>query len=183
MKIGQSNEVSVGRFFAGEKISYPAGGEGWAGYGHMGCCSLFAIQQVVAVDPHTSREFDYRASPDHPDNNKAGCFYNELTDLDRIADLIKAQEKADRGEDEWAFSDPKRVASNGLAKLLRVDEKSIELTLMRRAQGRLIYKWQPKKKDNSYVVIASRAYKLSFYAKDPSRVAWVMLAAYKAGCG
>ena len=173
----------VGRFFAGEKISYPSGRDGWAGYGHMGCCSLFAIQQVVSVDPHTSRDLDYRSSPDYPDINKVGCGYSDLTDREAITDQIKTQEKADRGEDEWVFNDPKRVASNGLAKLLSVDEKSIELRLTRQAPGRFVYKWLPKTRGNSYMVVASRPYRLSFYAKDPGRVAWVVLAAYKVGCG
>ena len=38
----------VGRFFSGDKVM--GGTEGtqafWRGYGHMGCCSLLAIQQV-----------------------------------------------------------------------------------------------------------------------------------------
>jgi len=39
----------IGRFFAGRKQQLP-GGEFWGGYGHLGCCSLMVIQQVLAVD-------------------------------------------------------------------------------------------------------------------------------------
>jgi hypothetical protein len=39
----------VGRFFAGEKVDTANGGF-WGGYGHIGCCSLLVIQQVVSVD-------------------------------------------------------------------------------------------------------------------------------------
>ena len=40
----------VGRFFAGKQIHYPKA-TFWGGFGHMGCCSLFAIQQVKSVSP------------------------------------------------------------------------------------------------------------------------------------
>jgi hypothetical protein len=76
-----------------------------------------------------------------------------------------------------------RVASNGLAKLLTIDEKSINLRLTRQAQGRMIYNWRPKMKGDSYMVVVSRPYILSFFAKDPNQVAWVVIAAYKVGCG
>lgn len=45
-----------GHFFAGEKQQKPGGREYWGGYGHLGCCSLLVIEQVVAVD-------DNRAAP------------------------------------------------------------------------------------------------------------------------
>ncbi len=38
----------VGRFFAGERTSSP-NGDTWTGYGHLGCCSLLAIRQIVSV--------------------------------------------------------------------------------------------------------------------------------------
>jgi len=39
----------IGRFFAGLKQHTPRG-DFWGGYGHLGCCSLLMIQQVLAVD-------------------------------------------------------------------------------------------------------------------------------------
>jgi len=36
----------VGRFFSGNKLVQPWG-TFWVGYGHMGCCSLLVIQQVL----------------------------------------------------------------------------------------------------------------------------------------
>jgi hypothetical protein len=38
-----------GRFFAGQVQHWPRG-DAWGGYGHMGCCSLLAIQQVRSLD-------------------------------------------------------------------------------------------------------------------------------------
>jgi len=170
----------VGRFFAGKKGSL-RGGERWGGFGHMGCCTLLAIQQVLSVDPHTSRQLDYRATAHPPGLDKADC-YGELNDIDPTADLIKAQERADTGEEVWAFSDPKRVGASGLAKLLNIDEKSIKLRLTQRGQGRFAYEWQPKKNGNLYLVIVNRPYILKFFARDPNQVAWVMRTAYSAGC-
>ena len=39
----------IGRFFSGKKETTKDGN--WNGFGHMGCCSLFVIQQVVSVAP------------------------------------------------------------------------------------------------------------------------------------
>jgi hypothetical protein len=33
------------------------------------------------------------------------------------------------------------------------------------------------------MVVVSRPFLLSFYAKDPKRVAWVVIAAYDSSCG
>jgi hypothetical protein len=38
----------LGRFFAGRQIN-SRGDASWGGYGHIGCCSLLAIQQVESV--------------------------------------------------------------------------------------------------------------------------------------
>jgi hypothetical protein len=39
----------IGRFFAGLKQRTPKG-DFWGGYGHLGCCSLLVIEQVLAVE-------------------------------------------------------------------------------------------------------------------------------------
>jgi len=170
----------VGRFFAGEKME-GRGPERYGGYGHMGCCTLFAIQQVLSVDPHNSRLLDYRATADPRGLEKADC-YGDLTKIDPTADLIKDQERADSGEEDWAFTDPARVGAHGLAKLLNIDEKSIKLRLTERAQGRFVYRWQPRKNGNLYLLVVTRPYILTFFAKDPNRVAWSLRTAYEVGC-
>ena len=55
----------VGRFFSGRKTVYPKG-TFWGGYGHMGCCSLLAIQEVKSVDAQSRDDLDYGASNDQP---------------------------------------------------------------------------------------------------------------------
>jgi hypothetical protein len=150
----------------------------------MGCCSLLAIQQVVSVDPQDREDLDYGASADQPNLDKEGCGYKDLTPLESSGYLIEAQRKADAGERAWAFSDPQRVATEALARLLNIEEKSIrELRETRKAQGRVVYQWKPKGKEASYMIVISRPYLLSFYAKDPKMVAWVVMAAYESSCG
>jgi len=173
----------VGRFFSGEQTQYPSG-VFRGGYGHMGCCTLLAIQQVISVDPQDRDDLDYGASPDQPKITKAGCGYSDLSPIRPYDDLIKTQQSAETDQREWAFSDPQRVASGALAGLLKIDERSIAgMIQTRKAQGRLVYQWRPKAKRVSYMVVVSRPYWLSFYAKDAKRVAWVVTAAYKSSCG
>ena len=169
----------VGRFFAAKEQQYPNG------LRRSGRNRL-AIERIVSVDPHSSKAFDYAALAfdDEPEEiEKTGCGFNELTEMFPTAELVQAQEKADRGENEWAFTDPKRVGANGLAQLLTVDENSIKLKLKRRAQGRFVYEWRPKKEGDYYVVVVNRPYLASFYAKNPNRVAWMLRTVYEAGCG
>lgn len=167
----------VGRFFASEREQYENG------FVHN-TRNILAIERIVEVDLRRSKAFDYtgRLSGDEPDGDHVGCGFTELIDRYPSAEFLKAQEKADRGEDEWTFTDPRRVASDKLAKLLSIDENSIKLTLKRQAPGRFVYEWRPKKEGDYYVMVVTRPYVLSFYAKDPNRVTWVVRAAYEAGC-
>jgi hypothetical protein len=173
----------VGRFFSGKQIQRP-GGVFWGGYGHMGCCSLLAIQQVISLDPQNRDDLDYGASPDQPDIGRRGCGYRDLAPLEPYDDSIKAHQRAETGQREWAFSDPRRVASDALARLLKINEQSITgMIQTRKAQGRFVYQWRPKANRVSYMVVVSRPYWLSFYAKDTKKVAWVVIAAYESSCG
>ena len=43
----------IGRFFAGLKQHTPKG-DVWGGYGHLSCCSLLVIQQVLAVEANAA---------------------------------------------------------------------------------------------------------------------------------
>jgi hypothetical protein len=172
----------IGRFFSGRQIRYPKA-TFWGGYGHMGCCSLLAIQGVISVDPQDRDDLDYGASADQPDIDKTGCGYRDLTPLDPTEDLIKAQQQADLGERDWAFGDPQRVATDALARFAPVDEQRVAgLKQKRKAQGRIVYEWRPRKSGETYMVVVSRPYMLTFYARDPKRVAWVVIAAYQSSC-
>jgi hypothetical protein len=173
----------VGRFFSGRQIKYPKA-TFWGGYGHMGCCSLLAIQELKSVDDQDRDDLDYGASADQPDIDKTGCGYRFLTPIQPTSDLIKAQQDADLGGHDWVFDDPQRVASSALARCSNSEESSIVgLKETRKTQGRYVYEWTPAGKAETYMIVVSRPYLLSFYAHDPKRVAWVVAAAYVSSCG
>jgi hypothetical protein len=172
----------VGRFFAGQQEHLPTGTV-WGGYGHMGCCSLFAIQRVLSVDPQSRADLDYRASPDQPNIEKTGCGYRDMVPVESSPGSVAAQQQAERGQSEWPFTDPLRVASDALARFLNIDSTTITgLTQVRKSQGRVLYEWKPRGKQKTYLIVASRPYWLTIYAKDPQRVAWVVIAAYESSC-
>lgn len=171
-----------GRFFAGRLIRSPKT-TFWGGYGHMRCCSLLAIQAVESVSPQDRDDLDYGASADAPDVDKTGCGYRVLTPLAPEEDWIKAQHKADLGMHAWVFHDPRRVATQVLARFAHVDSASIAgLKQTRKGQGRYVYEWRPSKDAETYMVVVSRPYLLSFYARDSRRVAWVVAAVYISSC-
>ncbi|MGR8936120.1 MAG: hypothetical protein ACU837_17350, partial [Gammaproteobacteria bacterium] len=172
----------IGRFFAGQPEHYPRGTI-WGGYGHMGCCSLLAIQQISSVSAHDRRDLDYDSYIDPPEVSKVGCGYRHLLSTREYSGSIKAQREADLGQRAWAFNEPQRVAAEALALILKIDEESIAgMILTREAQGRAVYQWRDEAKQTNYMIVVSRPYWLSFYAKDKERVAWVAVAAYESSC-
>lgn len=149
----------------------------------MGCCSLFVIQSVTSVAPHDRKDLDYRASPDQPNIDKTGCGYKDLVSLSPYSDWLEAQRVADRGERAWVFDEPNRVAADALSHLGKVDEKTLEkMTQKRRFPGRLIHELKANQGKVVYMIVVSRPYMLSFYARDPQKIAWVVAAAYKSSC-
>lgn len=173
----------IGRFFSGEKEKYP-GGEFWSGYGHMGCCMLFVIRQVLSVDASNRSDLDYGASADQPNIEKEGCGYRILSRDWRFNQAIDWQRKAETGERSWALDDSARVAREVLAREKGIPESNIVgVKRTREAPGRQVYSWQPRGDDSSYMVVVSRPYVLSFYAHDSAKVSWIPIAAYKVGCG
>jgi hypothetical protein len=173
----------VGRYFAGKRIKYLKG-EPWGGYGHMGCCTFMAIQQILSLDTENRSQLDYAAWPDQPDVEKRGCGYQNLLSLEQTESQLKWQREADAGEHAWAFDDPLRVASTSLAKLANVDISAIgNITLKRESEGRKVYEWKTEEKNVVYLIVVSRPYVTSFYARDSNHVAWVPIAAYRSSCG
>lgn len=171
----------VGRFFPGEREPHIFGSGNWGGYGHLGCCSLLAIQQVVSIDPHDRSDLDYRASPDQPKTLNCGTFQGlEPIPSDRA--IFAIQHRAEAGEESWVFDDPKRVALTFLSQTQRIPEREITGVVEQKSSGRVVYQWHPPGKTEIYMVVVSRPYWLSFYASDENKVAWIVVAAYKS-CG
>ena len=173
----------VGRFFAGKETRFPNGKAAWRGYGHMGCCSLVAIQRVISVDPHDREDLDYRSSPDQPNLDKVGCGYQDLVPPWPYSDWVQAQQAADLQEKALAFDSPRQVASSALIHLAKLDDRDVaELKEVRQSQGRVIYELKAGGARTIYMIVISKPYPLSFYAKDPRKVAWVVIGAYKSSC-
>jgi hypothetical protein len=173
----------VGRFFAGKKTRFPSGQEGWRGYGHMGCCSLLAIQQVISVSPHDREDLDYRSSSDQPNIEKVGCGAQDLVRPWPYSDWIKAQQTADLQESQFAFDNPMRVATAALIQLAKLTETTVtKLNETQHSQGRAIYELKQDDGKATYMIVLSKPYLLSFYAKDPKKVAWVVIGAYRSSC-
>ena len=173
----------VGRFFAGKQTRFLNGEVEWRGYGHMGCCSLLAIQQVISVDPHDREDLDYRSSPDQPNLEKAGCGFQDLVPPWPYSDWVKAQQTADLQGSEFAFDNPRQVATAALIRLATLDESAVtRLKEKQHSQGRVIYELKTGQKKAAYMIVLSRPYLLSFYARDPKRVVWVVIGAYKSSC-
>lgn len=173
----------VGRFFAGRKEQFGKGEAYWGSYGHMGCCSLLAIQEVKAVSPQDRVDLDYGASYDQLDVNKVGCGPLNLLSQEAADSQIHDQQLADNGSRAWAFDDPRRVASEALSRLANLQPQGpLSLKEKRRAQGRIVYEWRKSLRSYPMMVIVSRPFLLSFHAKDSKRVAWVVVAVYKLSC-
>ena len=165
----------VGRFFAGEQRSI--GGRRFPGYGHMGCCTLLAIQMVKSVDPQDRNDLDYSASP--PTLN--GLF---LTPIYPGKGVIEDQKQADLGPRAWAFSDPRRVAYEAVLGFAKLEgAPPLKLKTKEQYPASITYEWRLSRRSSLYTVIVSRPYFLSFYANDPKKVAWVVTAAFRAAGG
>lgn len=149
----------------------------------MGCCSLLAIAQVKAVDPQDRSDLDYGASSEQPQVHEVGCGFSYLTSVDPFAGLLQQQREADDDPNSKAFRDPEAVAANYLRARLAMDS-SVAVTLKEtsRTSSSAVFEWTQSDKKDGYMVVVSRPYLLSFYARDPNRVAWAIVAAYATSC-
>ncbi len=165
----------IGRFFASSTRRIAAV-EAHVGYGHMGCCSLFVVQQVLSVGAQDRKDLDYRASLDQPDWRS----YWELMPSAPEPTLAGWQQTAEQPGGDWRFDEPLRVVSEVLAQRLNLRPFQItELRKLNTPRGRLSFAWTPRDRRNQYTIVVSRPYELSLHAKDPSKVAWVVRAIWE----
>jgi len=140
----------IGRFFAGRREQFGKGEPFWGGFGHMGCCSLLAIQEVRTVSPQDRDDLDYGASSDQPGIGVTGCGYSFRTPIVPGNGLLEAQQQADHDPNSTAFDDPERVASDFLVGRLKLEAGSpLKLSEKRRAPGRIVYQWEQSGKSDS----------------------------------
>ena len=168
-----------GRFFAGKKKQYKEK-ISWEGYGHFGCCSLFAIQQVIAVDTTERDDLDFRSTADQPQTSGVGSGFTYLDTYTSSQEVIKLQQKAEIEKINWRFDNPQKVAAEFLAHHLKIDEKQIaDIKQTRQTPSRIIYEWKNLATQKDFMIVVSRPYWLSFYAKDSQKVIWTVIAAYE----
>jgi hypothetical protein len=167
----------VARFFAGG-LGQPKDHHIGGGYGHLGCCALFVIQQVLDVDDHRRPDLDYSGTPEQPDASS----YRDLSLASTTAENLRDQGGAEQGERAYAFSDPERVAREKIAAYSpapKIDPATLNLTKTFGNEYRLIYRATERGSNRRFMVVLSRPYWLSYSAKDPKRVPWVAIAAYE----
>lgn len=171
----------IGRFFSG---NVGHGQREMPGYGHLGCCSLFVIQQVESFSPHDRTDVDYSADTGWYESE--GCKFNSMRhlthtspsdDTDSPSQKIIATQHAADDEQTWRFSDPKRVALEALSPFY--PGQTIELNVTKHSQTAYVFRWKHNNKSTVAVVI--RPYWLSFYAKTRS-VIWVATTLKEAEC-
>lgn len=175
--------TAVGTFFSGEKRTQN-GQTVWGGAGHLGCCSLFVIQQVESFDPHIRKDLDYSAEAGWYE--KEGCKFGSLRDQMHVSvsspdegtiRAIEDQKRADHGEAVWVLTDPDRVAEDSLKSVY--PGESPVLRIVRKTSPRRVYRW--KRGKSHVVVVVTRPYWLSSYSTSRS-VAWVTTMIKEAAC-
>jgi hypothetical protein len=167
----------VGMFFSGEKRT-ANGLTQWGGAGHLGCCSLLAIQQIESFDPHTRRDVDYTAEAGS--NEKEGCKVGSLHYLSSGKDAAEktiAQQKMAESGQTWMFNDPTQVAIESL-KPFYPGEVPV-LRRVKKTPVRQTFQWKHGK--NNIVVVVTRPYWLSFYAASANLV-WASTTIKEAAC-
>lgn len=175
--------TAIGRFFSGAKQTV-GGQTRWGGAGHLGCCSLFVIQRVESFEPHTRSDVDYAAEAGRYE--KEGCEYGQLKYLEQVSipypapemeQAMAAQHEADSREAEWRFTDPQRVAVESLKR--HYPDQIPVLRTVTKTPARHVFRWRRGR--NHVIVVVTRPYWLSFYAKSTS-VVWVSTMIKEAGC-
>jgi hypothetical protein len=182
-RYAMAHATLVGRFFSGRRVPY-LDGHKWGGFGHMGCCTLLVIQQVISVDSQDRDDLNYESFLDSPNLEKLKCgTYRQLVADQPYKGMLKAQAEAEAGDRAWAFDDPHRVAVTDLATLLKIEPATIAgIKESRKSQGKIIYEWALKGQEKKYMLVVARPYWLSFYSHQSGKVAWVLAAAYEE-CG
>jgi hypothetical protein len=184
---GQGSAVEhatiIGTFFAGQQMQTAAGQPYWGGFGYLGCCSLLAIQEIKDADIQRRDDLDYGESTEKLSLPDPDCTLRTLLPDEQTAAFLNAQRNADSASQDWAFSDPARVASETLSRVGHLKSVTAAgLKLLHDTPARKTYQWTAGHRPKTYTIILSRPYWLSFYARDPHRVAWMPVAAYETSC-
>jgi hypothetical protein len=173
----------IGRFFAGKD---PGKTKWGAGYGHLGCCTLFVIQQVLSVEPYGNPDLDYSNDDYMMSPPTRGCAISDASKDREGPNWQESQQKADIQGDEIRFDHPEKIARSELMRAENLDESAVaNLYEAHREQGRITYQLKIANQDGTsttYSIVLHKPYRLTFYAINPHRIIWVVIAAYKTTC-
>jgi len=159
----------VGRFFAAQMK-----GGTRSGYGHMGCCSLFVIERVVAVSEQSGEEIDYRAGVDQPEG---AASFSDLMARGKRWDWLRWQREAEAAGNEWRVSDARELAMEVLAERLGLEREEVsDLRESERRGEQIWFAWSDGVRGKRYFVVVSKPYFVAYYASDPRKAAWVVRA-------
>jgi hypothetical protein len=170
-----------GRFFAGHnRLLLMKDGEKYGmGYGHMGCCSLFVIEQVVDVGAQADGDIDYRAEGDTGETkNSSKCGTSGIGFLYLSTDVFKGwvaqQKEAEEKNDVAAFNDPVAAAfaAYRAAKHTEPGNDEAPKTIFTPKAGAVV-EWRDAKSKSYVRVDMGRPYLLTFSARDPEKIVWV----------
>jgi hypothetical protein len=172
----------IGRFFAGE-AGKP---ESLPGYGHLGCCTLLAIQQITSVEPDGSSGLDLSDHDFVMDPPPRGCSTSKISKDLAGHGSRDDQQTADIQQDEIRFNHPELVAKSELMQAENLEENAVKnLRESRRTQGRITYQLRIQNQDGTsttYTIVVHKSYLQTFSAINPHRIAWTVMALYKTTC-
>jgi hypothetical protein len=193
----------VGTFYAGKENKGRLGTG--RGFGHMACCSLFVISQVVSLRADYQDGLNYSWA-DWNVGIPKGCYSEQMLGLPTNEMLRQWQKAANEGGNEWHF-DPKQVAeaqlnelqsgeygskSGGKTALLVPKKSDLEPPDDDRPTGALLeasstpylkrYEFIDKDRTKRFVIITARPYWLARLAGSTERVIWAPVGASIVEC-
>lgn len=154
------------------------------GYGHLGCCELFVIEEIMAVQSDSNPDLDPHAANRHY-STRSGCRYLSTLKSFRWDSAILAEYRsAEISSDASNFTDPLAVARKALSNLVRIPEPASESVFIDHAgPGRHEYSWLNPADGATIKLVISKPRWLAYYAKDPSHIPWLAVSVTKEDCG
>jgi hypothetical protein len=154
------------------------------GYGHLGCCELFVIEEVIAVDSYGTADLDPHSSYRSHGTRSACRHVDSLKSMTWDSKTLAEYRAAEKSSDPSIFTEPLAVARRALAELLHIPEPPSESVFIDHAgPGRHEYSWLNPADGMTIKVIVSKPRWLAYYAKDPTHLPWLAIGVTKENCG
>jgi hypothetical protein len=154
------------------------------GYGHLGCCELFVIEEVIAVDSYGTAGLDPHSSYRSHGMPSACRYVDSLKSITWGSQMLGEYRTAETSSDPLTFTDPLAVARRALAELLHISEPPPESVFIDHAgPGRHEYFWLNPADGATIKLIVSKPRWLAYYAKDPTHMPWLAIGVTKEDCG